>query len=204
MTTVKPGIDMINCINLKKDIESSIDIAIHMLKKNEVIAFPTDTIYGILGAFNSKTIEKINSIKNRPFGKSYLCLLNKNYDLKQLVDVAQLQKSHIEFIQNNSPGRNTFILPKKKDLFYPRKDTIAIRYPSQEDSIYLYTLLERYRHPIVAPSLNISGQEVVENYKDIPQQIKNKLASIFYLENYRNKQPSTIWNLTQEKIIQIR
>ena len=142
-----------------------------VLKAGGVIAFPTDTFYG-LGAdpFNPDALSKIFRIKQRPADKPLLVLIHSKNQVEQLTEqVTPLAKS---LMINFWPGPLTLLFKAAPDL--PSELTagtgkVGIRLPAH---LFTLQLLEALECPLTAPSANISGQ----NEPKAPWKIANTLA----------------------------
>ena len=128
------------------------------LKKGGIIAFPTETVYG-LGALanNSNAIAKIFSIKNRP---SFNPIIAHFYSIKSVFEHAKVNKNAEILAQKFWPGPLTMILDKTKSskislLASAGKKSIGVRVPANKIA---QKILRYCEYPVVAPSANISGE----------------------------------------------
>ena len=133
-----------------KESNNPIQIAVQMLRQKELIGFPTDSVYGLCGIFDKKVALKLHQVRKRPFQKPFLIVVPEGYSLDAILK-NELDPRQKEFIMENWPGRKTLVFLKKKSLFYPQGNTIAIRRPSQEDNPLFYELLHQLGEPILAP-----------------------------------------------------
>ena len=175
--------------------------ALEALNNHQVIAFPTETVFG-LGVFydDKDAYELLNKIKRRKEDKPYTMMLSKVEDIdKYAVVNAKYQKLINKFM----PGSLT-ILVKSKDNVpgYVTHDTgiIGIRIPSNKEAL---DLLNYVKKPLLVPSANRADQspahtceEVVAIFGDeIPVVVPGKIES---------GEPSTIVDLTGEELKVIR
>lgn len=134
-------------------ISSDISKAVHFLTQGDVVAIPTETVYGLAGnIFLEDAINKIFDVKQRPRFNPLIVHLNNMNQVKDIVrefpEKAQLLAK--EFW----PGPLTLILPKKStvpDVVTAGKDTVAIRIPDHPVTL---KLLKELPFPIAAPSAN--------------------------------------------------
>ena len=132
----------------------NINKAAQLLRRGEVIAFPTETVYG-LGAdvYNKKAVAKIFEIKERPFFDPVIVHIA---NLKQLEEVAWIEDERIYLLAKNFwPGPLTLVLPKQKKIPYlvtAGLDTVGIRMPS---NVIALSLIQSLGRPIAAPSANL-------------------------------------------------
>ena len=153
-------------------ITSDINLAIESLKKGNVIAIPTETVYGLAGnAFAESSVNKIFKIKNRPsFNPLIVHIPNPKYINKiaqNIPKIAQKLSKHFW------PGPLTLVLEKQKhisDIVTAGKPTVAVRVPNHKLTL---DLLSKLPFPLVAPSANpfgftspTSADHVIEYFAD--------------------------------------
>lgn len=162
----------------------------------ELIAFPTDTVYG-LGAkvFDSVAQERIMGLKNRDCSKRFAVLCA---NLEQIEELAYIDDKAKKIINKFLPGGLTLILKaKNKDIHnYAIDDTVAVRIPKHP--IALKLLLEN--GPLATTSVNLSGQKPLNDYDIIKETFKNKIDYIYNDPTnieYSNV-PSTIIDMTSD------
>lgn len=141
---------MITEINPKNPQERLISNVVEILKKGGVIAYPTDTYYGIgCDIMNKKAIEKIYQLKHRnkikPF--SFICS-----GLKNISHYAKVSNYAYKTMKRLLPGPYTFILEGSKlvpKIMLTKRKTAGIRVP--DNSICL-ALIEALGNPIISTS----------------------------------------------------
>ncbi len=156
-------------------ISNEISKAVHLLNQNEVIGFPTETVYGLAGnAFSETAISKIYSIKKRPsFNPLIVHIKNK----EQMNDIAQEIPDIAYKLANEFwPGPLTLILKKQphiSNLITANKDTVAIRMPNHPIAL---ELLNQLSYPLVAPSANpytaISPTKAIQVQNYFPNEVQ--------------------------------
>jgi L-threonylcarbamoyladenylate synthase len=134
-------------------ISNDILKAATLLKENEVIGLPTETVYGLAAnAYSETAIAKIFSIKKRP---TFNPLIVHIKTIAQLDEIAQeIPDLAYELAHKFWPGPLTLILKKKahiSNLITANKDTVAIRMPNHPVAL---ELLNHLSFPLVAPSAN--------------------------------------------------
>lgn len=137
----------------------AISKAVEVLKKEGVIVYPTETVYG-LGAdiFSEKAVERVYSLKGREKGKPLSIALSSVSDIEKYADTKGLGDymglPAMEFIRKNLPGPFTVILEKKELVpDYISRNRIGIRVPEYACVRRLVELAG----PITSTSANISG-----------------------------------------------
>ncbi len=129
--------------------------AANLVRSGKMIAFPTDTVYGVgASAFQKEAIERIYRIKDRSHQKAIPILLA---DLEGLRDITPLLSSSAERLAERFwPGALTLVLPllpSLPDNLSP-SPTIGVRIPDHE----LARALIRETGPLAATSANLSGE----------------------------------------------
>ncbi len=134
-----------------------IDRAIQLLKEGELVAFPTETVYG-LGApiFNERAIAKIFQAKGRPSDNPLIAHISS---LEQVDQIAiDIPPDFYKLAAHYFPGPLTVILkkaPAVSDLVSGGLNTIALRMPNHP---LAKALIAGVGQPLVAPSANLSGR----------------------------------------------
>jgi L-threonylcarbamoyladenylate synthase len=142
--------------------DTNIAAAAHILCSGGVVAFPTETVYGLgADAFNTAAVARVFQIKNRPHFDPLIVhiadldTLNKVVSLEHLTDI---QKEYVyKLIRMFWPGPLTFVLPKNAQvpgLVTAGMDTVAVRLPKNEAAIKLIRLGPG---AVAAPSANPFG-----------------------------------------------
>ena len=181
----------------------AIDIACSVLKKKELIAFPTDSVYALCGLYHKEIAYKMHEAKKRPIKKPFILAISEKYPLSLLVD-NQLNKKQQEFTNKYWPGKTSIILKKLRELEYPTGDNIAIRKPCKKDNPYFHQLLKQLKSPLLVPSLNLSGESPIEDTKIIKAKFKNHITHIFVDPHYQTSSVSDIWDISETVFQKIR
>ena len=130
---------------------------VEILKQGGVIAYPTDTTYGIgCSILNKKALERIYRIKQRERNKplSFICA-----DLAEISSYAQVSNFAFKTMKRLLPGPYTFVLEASRivpDLLMTRQKSVGIRVP---DNPICLAIVRALGHPIVTTSANLSGEE---------------------------------------------
>jgi len=154
---------------LQREIEKGVKI----LRKGGVIAFPTDTVYGLgADAFNSTAVERIYEIKNRPKHRQLPLLIA---DVEQLTTLAKPIPEIAWFLARRFwPGGLTLVLPRADSLpsYLGRGPGIAVRIPNHPLCL---ALIQHLGNPIIGTSANISGRPPALTADDVRQQLAAKI-----------------------------
>lgn len=137
-------------------ISKNIDLAAELLKADELVGIPTETVYGLAGnAFSEHAIRKIFEMKKRPFFNPLIVHIPSP---EQLPVIARNIPAAARTLANAFwPGPLTLVLPKHEavpDLVTAGKETVAVRVPNHPMTL---ELLERLPFPLAAPSANPFG-----------------------------------------------
>ncbi|NDY73468.1 threonylcarbamoyl-AMP synthase [Desulfobacter hydrogenophilus] len=138
-----------------------ISIAVASLKKGGIIAYPTDTFYGIgCDIMNKNAIEKIYRIKQREKTKpfSFICP-----DLKNISQYAKVSNIAYRHMKRLLPGPYTFILPGSKmvpKIMLTKRKTAGIRVPANPIAI---SLAQELGNPIISTSATDPDGKVFED-----------------------------------------
>ena len=132
------------------------DQALKRLRAGEVVALPTETVYGLAGRIDSqKTLEKIFHIKNRPLFDPLIVHCYDTYQARQYVEeVPSLAET---LWDEFSPGPLTLVLRKNSrisPLITAHQETVALRIPGHP---LIRELLKDLGVPVAAPSANMFG-----------------------------------------------
>lgn len=155
--------------------KENINEVIDLLNHDEVVAFPTETVFGLGVKFSHlEALEKIYEIKHRSHSKAISLMI---YDPKDIEKYAYVNENAQKLIVHFMPGMITLVLKKKSilsDDFTAGYDTIGIRIP---DDPFVLKLLKEVG-PMLVTSANISGQETLLNDQEVYKQFKGKIKMI--------------------------
>lgn len=137
-----------------------------IIKKGEIVIFPTETVYAIgTNGLNEDAIKNLYRIKQRPFDKPTSLLVSNMEMVETLAkDITNLE---YKLMETFFPGPLTIILKKKDivpDILTGNTDTIGIRMPESEIA---RKLIAYANVPIAAPSANIANKPSGTNLKNI-------------------------------------
>ncbi|MEO1437037.1 MAG: L-threonylcarbamoyladenylate synthase [Bacteroidota bacterium] len=137
-------------------ISQDIEQAVALLTAGELVAIPTETVYGLAGnIFNPSAIRKIFAMKQRPLFNPLIVHIHSFDQLDEFV--LYLPEKARWLAEAFWPGPLTLILPKKPlipDLITADKPTVAVRMPNHP---LMLALLRKLPFPLAAPSANPSG-----------------------------------------------
>jgi len=158
-------------------ITKDCSLACEILKKGEVVAVPTETVYGLAAnGLNPAAVKKIFEAKARPFNNPLILhFANEQQIEPYILDFpAKLKQLTAIFW----PGPLTVLLPKSNlvdELITGGKSHVAIRIPSHPDFL---DLLQQVDFPLAAPSANLYGRVSPTNAEHVYKQLKGKIPMI--------------------------
>ncbi|MES2733756.1 MAG: L-threonylcarbamoyladenylate synthase, partial [Bacteroidota bacterium] len=168
---------MPQALNSTARIGTNISHAIDLLQQGEVVAIPTETVYGLAGnALNTKAVARIFSVKNRPTFDPLIIHTNSLEKVLQFVDEMPAQAKTLA--QACWPGPLTLLLPRKDsipDLVTSGLDTVAVRIPNHSLTL---SLLEALEFPLAAPSANPFGYISPTTAEHVYNQLGKKIPYI--------------------------
>lgn len=136
--------------------EASLALAARLLADGELVAFPTETVYGLgAHALDAEAVCGIFTAKGRPADNPLIVHI---HDRSQLKDICEVNDLAIRLMDAFWPGPLTIILPRKAavpDVVTAKLDTVAVRMPSHPVAM---AMLKACGLPIAAPSANRSGK----------------------------------------------
>ncbi len=191
-----------NTLKIKYNEKSSLIPAAEIIKRGGIVAFPTETVYGLGGnALDPFAAEKIYSAKGRPSDNPLIVHLCSVKDAEKYCETNELFYKIAEAFM---PGPITVILPKKDCI--PQSvtgglDTVGIRIPSHGIA---RELIEMSDVPIAAPSANISGKPSPTAFSHIEHDLYGKVDAIIDGGNCDYGIESTIIKLDKEGIYLLR
>lgn len=188
---------------VKTRLTSSAEEAAEFIKSGRLVAFPTETVYG-LGAdvFNEKAIANIFKAKQRPSDNPLIAHIS---DLRQLKLLAKsITPAAEKLIDKFFPGPLTVVLPKAEEvplIATAGLDTIGVRMPRHQ----LAQDFLRFCHtPVVAPSANLSGKPSPTDWKAVYEDLNGKIDCILLGEVTEIGLESTVVDCTLETPVILR
>jgi L-threonylcarbamoyladenylate synthase len=178
-----------------------IETALTVLQTGGIVAFPTDTVYGLGAlAFDNKAIESIYAAKNRPLEKAIPILIGDLSDLDKVAD--NIPDMALRFAARFWPGPLTCIVPKKRTLppAISATSTVAVRIPDHPDA----RALLHAAGPMAVTSANISGQQSPTTAQEVYAQLHGRIPLILDGGKTPGGIPSTLVDCTGEQPIILR
>lgn len=150
--------------------------AAEIIKKGGIIAYPTDTNYGLgCDIMNKNAISKIYNLKNESPKKHYSFMC---YDLKQISEYAHISNQAYRLMKRLLPGSYTFILEGTKmvpKIMLTKRKTVGIRIPN---NIILLKLLELLDYPLLTTTAKNLDGEILNDPLEIKEYFKKRLDAV--------------------------
>jgi len=175
----------------------SLEKAAQKLRSGGVVAFPTETVYGLgADAFNALAVAQIFEIKNRPHFDPLIVHIADTADVERL---AFPSKTAWKLIEKFWPGPLTLVLKKKPgipDLVVSGLETIAIRMPAHPAAL---DLIRAAKTPLAAPSANPFGYLSPTTAQHVEEQLGERVEMILDGGPCTTGVESTIVDLSGDK-----
>ncbi len=169
--------------------------AVRLLRAGKVIAFPTDTVYGVgVSGFNARAIEQLFAAKNRPLDKAIPLLLASAKDLA-LVASAISATARV-LAEKFWPGALTLVVPangRVPKILLAGGASVAVRVPN---NAIAQTLISALGAPLAATSANISGARDPQTAQDVFAQLNARIPLILDGGATPGNIPSTVIDVT--------
>lgn len=164
------------CYELSPKLKTQLGLAMRIIRSGGLVAFPTDTIYGLgANSFNTSSVVRIYEVKRRPRHLAVPLLVADQLQLETVAiqtPVAKLLASKFW------PGAMTLIMKKRKcvpDIVTARRPNVAVRIPNDPVPLFLARSLGA---PIVGTSANISGKPACKTAWEVQQQLNDDVDLI--------------------------
>ncbi|MBU2219141.1 threonylcarbamoyl-AMP synthase [Patescibacteria group bacterium] len=186
-----------------KATRESIQLASSIIQKGGLVAFPTETVYGLgADALNPRAAAKIFEVKRRP---TFDPLIVHIAEIEWLEKITRnIDKRVFKLIEKFWPGPLTLVLfksPIVPDIVTAELDTVAIRMPSHPAALELIKLSQT---PIAAPSANLFGHLSPTTAEHVEKQLGEKTDLILDAGKCPVGVESTVLSLVGEKPVLLR
>jgi len=201
-------------IDTKTDLQR-ICAAAKLLDAGKLVAFPTETVYGIGCIAEKRAIEKLNDVKERTLGKRYTLHVGSVEAALRFVPPQSLRAKKL--IKKGWPGpitivfkvddefvktmQNSITAEATEILYYD--NTIGIRCP---DNPVASALLNKTKKPVVAPSANLSGQEPAVSSREVMERFEGRIDMILDdgADSCKHKKNSTVVQIGESDLTVLR
>ncbi|MGI6258083.1 MAG: L-threonylcarbamoyladenylate synthase [Anaerovoracaceae bacterium] len=177
--------------------EENIEIAARTLRDGGLVAFPTETVYGLgANALDEEAVKKVYAAKGRPSDNPMIVHIARASDIGQLTRM--LSPTIVTLIEHFWPGPLTLVVNKRPEV--PRTttggmETVAVRMP---DSPAALELIRLAGVPVAAPSANLSGSPSPTKAEHVIEDLSGKIDVILTGEDCRVGIESTVLDVSGE------
>jgi len=184
-----------------KSIQSNIKKAKKYLDKNQCVAVPTETVYGLAAnAYSNVSVKRIFKLKKRPANNP---LIVHYSDINKLKNDCYINDDFTKLYRELSPGPITFILKLKKiskisKFVTNKQNTLAVRFPKHP---LFKRLLKSLEYPLAAPSANMSTRLSSVKASDVIEEFGSKIKYVLDGGKCQIGLESTIINLLKKPTI---
>lgn len=177
-------------------LENQMNEICDVIQKGGIVAFPTETVYGVGIHFNDEeALERLMEAKNRDYSKAITLMVADKADISQYAYISpQAQKMINQFM----PGMITLIFKKKesvRDSMTNGKSTIGIRIP---DSEFVLSLLKKVG-PMLVTSANLSQHSNTTSTQEVLNQLDGRIDLVVDGKTSDNI-ASTVVDVSQDEI----
>jgi len=185
-------------INTPDPDPQSIQTAADLLKQNEVIIHPTETVYGLAGNYSSdQVIQNILEIKGRKITQPFSILVDK---IETILELSGNNEEWLEsFLNRILPDAVTVVIARKKKLgisYWNGFSHIGFRYPQH---LISNSLVKLSGTPLITTSANFSGKKSPVSVDELSQTMLNRVSLVLDAGVTKHKIPSTIIKISENK-----
>ena len=184
----------------KHYLRSNIDQIVNELKDGAVIAFPTDTVFGLGCVYdNLDSIQKIKDIKHRDANKPLPMMCSS---IEMVKEICVVDEDDIRLMNNIGKGAITYIFKLKDEIdrtMVNGNDTIAIRLPDDE---FILKMIDTLGKPMLVTSCNISSEPSIKKCDEIVRQFDG-LVDVIVMADAESEVSSTIYDTINKKILRV-
>jgi len=188
-----------------KETEFYLQIAAENIIEGKIIAFPTNSVYGIGGdPQNLDVIERIFEIKFRDRSKGLLLLVSDFEEASKIVEFNEVAK---KLADKYWPGQLTLILKRKEPNIIPlevsaHQDTLGLRVPENKIILKILRILKEkgYLGGIIGTSANYSGEPPSISGDEVVKKLLSPIDLIIDGGKSKSKTPTTIIDSTTQKL----
>jgi L-threonylcarbamoyladenylate synthase len=172
---------------------NSISHALDVLQRGGVVAFPTDTVYGLGAlAFDAESVDRLYGIKGREHTKAIAVLIGTAEDLPQIA--SHPSQAAQRLAEQFWPGPLTLVVPRSEELpdSVSQGPTVGVRIPDHEVALKLLAAAG----PMAVTSANLSGQANTRSAADVLAQLEGRIHLLIDGGSTPGDAPSTVVDMT--------
>lgn len=189
--------------NMHTTLTTSPKKASELILQNELVAFPTETVYGLgAHAFENEAVKKIFIAKGRPSDNPLIVHVASLGQIPSVV--SSISRQAEKLMEQFFPGPLTIILPKNKkisSLVTAGLSTVGVRIPKNNIA---HQFLSECGVPVAAPSANLSGKPSPTTWKAVQQDLNGRIACILKGDQTKIGVESTVVDCTGSSPVILR
>jgi L-threonylcarbamoyladenylate synthase len=198
----QPGRMETAVLDARTDLRKAVAAAVEILNRNDVVALPTETVYGLAGdALEPEALAKIFEVKERPFFDPLILHVENEEWLAQLTRPPEKASPVVEALMERFwPGPLTILFPKSDlvpDLVTAGLPQVAIRMPAHPVFV---GVLRAFGKPLAAPSANRFGRISPTRGEHVFEELAGRIPLILDAGPTIVGLESTIVRVNEEKI----
>jgi len=175
--------------------------ALKVLRQGEIIAYPTDTLYGLgVDATNEQAIDRLNTLKGRSSPLSVVAP-----DIPTALGWTTLKGNLLQLVESKLRESNTVIVPVHPGIVNEKVlgpgNTLGIRVPQHS---FPSRMVAKFGHPITTTSVNRSGQPPLNNPEAIFLEFNKEIALLIDAGPLPPSSGSSIFQVQQNRLMRIR
>lgn len=193
--------------------QARIKEAVALIDQGALVAFPTETVYGIACRAKSDSLARLDDLKGRPAEKHFTLHIGRSEDVHRYVPSIGLKAQKL--MENAWPGPLTMVLElDQKDIDIQRKsfeqdvfnrlykdNSIGFRYP---DHPVAAMLLQQTSYPVVAPSANLTGKAPAIDGEQVLADLSGRIEMLLDAGVSRYRKSSTVVKMGREGLTVLR
>jgi L-threonylcarbamoyladenylate synthase len=182
--------------------DAAYDEIVSFLRRGGIIAFPTDTAYGLgVDPFNDTAVDRLFNVKGRPEAKPILLLVNS---VAMAESVSQPPGNFYDVVEEFWPGPLTLVVPARPQLsagVTADTGTVGLRWPV---ATFANNLVHRFGGPVTATSANRSGSPSTITAAEVRSQLGDSLDALIDGGLLTARGGSTVLDLTKDPPVVLR
>ena len=180
--------------------DKGITEAARILKEGGLVAFPTETVYGLgANAMDDEAVSKVYAAKGRPSDNPMIVHVAKPQDLTLLTD--NITDDMKKLAENFWPGPLTMVVPQVSRITTGGLDTVAVRIPDNETTL---KLIETAGMPLAGPSANLSGHPSPTSSNHVYDDLQGRIDAVIQGEICKVGIESTVVDMTSPAPVILR
>ena len=183
---------------MKKYSKNNIKEAAIVLKNGGLIAFPTETVFGLGVIFNNESsYKRLIDVKKRPPEKPFTMMLSNVKDIERY---AYIDENSRLLMEKFMPGQLTLILKAKENLpnyVVSKEGFVGVRVP---DDKLIQKLIDEVGEPLLVPSANKSGEKPATTHQEVIDVFEDEIDGVIEGSSKSNV-PSTIVLVAKEVVV---